>query len=265
MKDLLAISTTSEDEARLESKRQIVGYLMYLHMLACQVFRYSHKHCPRLGARYDAGLQFDSSLSKQEHKVAKDLDDELDRVGKQHRLRSLGVSIPPIGSFASIYTIARKRLAVRWAKKLGPDELNLIIMNTRPNAFYDNFIMASKRLFDLSKEYSAGQCREGSSGIYYMELPGGVTVEIKEVDHFSTNVGDNMNQLVVLLKTLQSLRRCIGKAADSSHLTNNEMFALKLKLTAFDKESRYSIATRLASHALEFDRCLVDSVQERWW
>lgn len=92
-----------------------------------------------------------------------------------------------------------------------------------------------------------------------------MAIEIKELTRFRSEAGDNMEQLVCLLRTLQPLRSRIGRAAESSHLTDEELRALKFKFTAFDKRSRHASAIEKASFVLQGEEILVSSRREQWW
>lgn len=96
-----------------------------------------------------------------------------------------------------------------------------------------------------------------------MYWSGGQSIEIKQLEKFRKEGGGNINQLVQVLKTLQSLRDCVGRAAEASLLTENVSKALKLRMLAFDKESRYLFDTSLVSHTLERDRCLVHTSRKK--
>ncbi|KAF1831483.1 hypothetical protein BDW02DRAFT_571940 [Decorospora gaudefroyi] len=138
-------------------------------------------------------------------------------------------------------------------------------MNTKPNSFYDLFLLERKKIFELSKAVSMGQHWEVNGQYYSRCSDNSDGVQIWMFDWFSSDVDHNMEQLVNVLKTLKSLRACIGLAAEASHLTSEELSALKLKLSAFDHESRYADATRLVRYALEYEPHLVNTKWDTWW
>lgn len=262
----VATSITAEDTSRQEMKREIVGYLVYLHLLIWQLFNYEQKHYPRHGANQDAQQQFYRLLSE----VERDIEKELQQDTRRYNDEWLNIPVtqkepgPVLGEFASAYTPVRKDCAMRRAKTLHDSELDTIIKSSKPNAFYDHFLAAQKRLFEVSKSVARSQHFKATTGRYLAPWSG-PTVELKEISQFSLDAIDNMDQLVVVLNLLQSLRECIGKAAEASCLAKDELLALKLKLAAFDKDSGYWTATRLVSHAMEVDQRLVDSNRDKWW
>lgn len=157
------------------------------------------------------------------------------------------------------------KFPMQMTRNINFEDLDSVIMNENPNCYYDNFLFAQRRLFELSKKVSIDVSKEEAYGKCCVYWSGGETIEIKRIEQFREEAKPNMNQLVQVLQTLQSLRDCVGQAAEASLLTKEELKSLKLKMLAFDKDSCYSLATSLVSHALEWDRCLVHTSREKWW
>lgn len=109
-----------------------------------------------------------------------------------------------------------------------------------------------------------GQYCQRAPNEYYAHWSGGINW-FKDLEQFSLESKENMEQLAIVLKTLQSLRDCIGTAAEAAYLTPDELISLKFKLSAFDTDSLYSKATRLVPFVMEHDRCLANTRSERWW
>lgn len=211
------------------------------------------------------GLRFHESLSEVERAIYRELLMELEDFECQQQTRTQQYSAKPLpGIFASCYTTVQEQFLMRRAEALRDEELDMIIRNTAPNMHYDAFMLTQRKLYELSKDVS--QCRHFEfNGDYYAHWSGGSPVMLVNFDRFILNLSDNMEQLIVVLKTLESLRTSVGQAAESSSLTKDELRALRFKLTAFDSDSRYSNARRLVSYALEYEPCLVNTRSKRWW
>jgi hypothetical protein len=249
----IVASHTHEDGAALESKREIVAYLVHIHMLAIQLFKCEQRHYVNQSA---AGEHFRKSLTAIEHAIARKLDGEREALEEEDLWQDDRPRKPP-----GVFDVS---VSMQSAGDLTVKELDLILSNTRPNALYDYFLLAQKRLFELSQKAvtdCGSQTINGKVSYRYDHE----TFGIKNFLRFRLEANDNMEQLVSVLKTLKSLRNCVGKAAESSRLTKGELQALKIKLTAFDRNSRYSNATRLVFYTMEYQSCLTNARSERWW
>lgn len=237
----------------MESKRQIAEYLVHVHILALQLFKCEEDHYTERSA---AGERLYSSLSEKERDMADKLDEERKTYNEECPWQDDGEYVRP-----GIFSVEVPMKSVR---TLARPDVDLILGSSRPNIFYNYFLLAQRRLFELSQkaamELSDHTTDRKCSFRFDQDVVG-----IKCIHQLRLEASDNMQQLVCVLKTLKSLRGCIGKAEESSHLTGDELQKLKIKLAAFDKNSQYSKATRLVSDSMEYEPCLVNSGLDRWW
>ncbi|KAF3048797.1 hypothetical protein E8E11_000536 [Didymella keratinophila] len=220
-------------------------------MLALQLFECEKRHYNKQSA---AGDEFYKSLTQKEREMAKKLDEERGVFEEENSWRDDGTWKPP-----GVFEVP---VPMQSTESLGLNDLHSILTNARPNALYDHLLFVQERLFILSKEALVDMSEKRAQGFYKYD---GAAIEIKDLARFRSEASDNMEQLVCVLRTLQSLRDRIGRAAELSHLTDDELLALKLKLTAFDKRSRYASAIEQASFALEGEKSLVSLLREPWW
>ena len=222
-------------------------------MLVLQFFKCEKDHYTKPGP---AGDQFYQSLSKIERNMAKKLDKERE-VFKQEVSRKDDDTLASPGVFDVPVPAQR-------TETLPLEDMDSIIMSSKPNLFYHYFLSAQMKLFKLAQTYLVDlsdhdPTRKASYRLVQQDSG------MKNLPKFRLEAHDNMEQLVCVLKTLQSLRECSGRAADSSHLTEDELKALKIKLLAFDNDSQYSKATQLVSYSMEYEPRLVNERSHRWW
>jgi hypothetical protein len=186
----------------LKSKREIVTQLVHVHMLALQLFKCEQRHYDKQSA---AGDQFYKSLTEKEHDLAKKLDEEREVFEKANTWQDDGTWALP-----GVFDVP---VPMQSVENLTLKDLDLVLTNARPNAFYDHFVVAQRRLFVLSKNalVDVSQGAVDRSGSYLFE---GTSIEIENLAQFRSEASDNMEQLIRVLKTVQSLRGSVGKAAE---------------------------------------------------
>lgn len=243
-----AVPDAHEDEAALASKREIVSYLVHVHMLALQLFKCEQRHYTKQSA---AGEYFYKSLTEKEREMAERLDEEREIFEEQNSWQDDGTWTRP-----GVFDVP---VPMQSMDALGLNDLGLILSNAKPNAFYDYFLFAQSRLFKLSKKLLTEV--DGKSS-YWVS---GAWIEIRDVTQLRLEANNNMQQLICVLETLQSLRGCVGRAAGLLHLTKDDLLALKLKLTAFDTDSQYKSAISNIPFALEPQQSLVYGQRKDWW
>ena len=229
------------------------------------MFEFEEAHYPHRISSRDVDSQFLAALSAEERGISQALIADLGRPQDNQRL-----SVKHTASYRTLGGASmpqREKLVMRHTEKLDDFSLDEIIFNAKPNAFYANLLTVQSRKFELSRYVLANQGTITEHDSYFAEWSGGPAIEIRpwQMREFCSRIGDNMEQLVAILKTLRSIREYVNQAAECSYLSEEELSALKLKLSAFDTNSQYSLATTLVPYALESDRCLVDSSRERWW
>jgi hypothetical protein len=248
-----ATHSTYKDGAALASKREIVTHLVNVHMLALQLFKCEQRHYTKQSAPV---MQFNESLTEKEREIARKLDEERKVSEEENSSQDNNTWKLP-----SVFGVPA---SVQSARDFTLEELDLILSNTGPNALYNFFLLAQKRLFELSQRAVMNYGSQTVNGKVSIRYDSEIFV-FKDFSRFQLEAEDNMAQLECVLETLRSLRNSVGKAAESSHLSKDELQALKIKLTAFDIRLRYSDATRLAFPTREHQPCLTNARSERWW